>query len=139
MDSAVKKTTRSTLAVCCATAAVAIIALVLFFFDPARAPFYPVCLFHKMTGLLCPGCGSLRAMHHLLHGEWALAFRCNPLLIASGLVALALAARWVVQKRLGQTPATVWHPMLPWWFVAVIIVFGVLRNLPFAIFAWMSP
>ena len=34
---------------------------VLFQFNPAQFGFYPVCFFHKSTGLLCPACGSLRA------------------------------------------------------------------------------
>ena len=43
------------------------LAAVLFFFNPAQSGFYPFCVFHRTTGLLCPGCGSLRALHQLLH------------------------------------------------------------------------
>ena len=43
--------------------------LVLFCFDPRQYHFYPVCFFHQTTGLLCPGCGALRAGHQLLHGH----------------------------------------------------------------------
>ena len=56
-------------------------ALVLFFFDPAQGGFYPRCQFHKLTGLNCPGCGSLRSLHHLTHGEFRAAFQSNPLLM----------------------------------------------------------
>src|ERR1035438_1340940 len=58
-------------------------ALVLFCFDPRQYHFYPICLFHQTTGLLCPGCGALRAMHQLLHGHLAVAFQFNPMLIVS--------------------------------------------------------
>ncbi len=47
----------------------ALAGIVLFCFDPERCGFYPICIFHQSTGLLCPGCGSLRAMHQLLHGH----------------------------------------------------------------------
>jgi Protein of unknown function (DUF2752) len=102
----------------------------LYFFDPARHAIYPVCYFHRFTGLDCPGCGSLRAMHHLLHGELLLAFRFNPLLIT----ALPWLLVWVIRGtiRAGQgkpnsfAVPTAWY----WYLLAVIIVFGVVRNLP---------
>ncbi len=64
--------------------------LVLFFFDPATVGFYPPCLFKTVLGMGCPGCGSLRAMHQLLHGNFAAAWTLNaPVVVA---VPLALAA-----------------------------------------------
>ncbi len=56
-------------------------ALVLFCFDPARCAVYPVCTFHQLTGLDCPGCGSLRAMHQLLHGHFLSALHFNALAV----------------------------------------------------------
>src|SRR5690242_14513344 len=64
-------------------------AAVLYLFDPRFYSFYPTCLFHRTTGLLCPGCGSLRAVHELLHGHLRAAFHYNPLLVA-GLPFLAV-------------------------------------------------
>ena len=34
-----------------------------------------------MTGYLCPGCGSQRAIHHLLNLDLAGAWRMNPLFV----------------------------------------------------------
>ena len=66
----------------------AIAAAVLFFFDPATAGFYPPCLFRAFLGMQCPGCGSLRAVHQVLHGNLAAAWALNkPLLIALPLAA----------------------------------------------------
>ncbi|HQQ77691.1 MAG TPA: DUF2752 domain-containing protein [Thermoanaerobaculia bacterium] len=66
----------------------AIAAAVLFFFDPATTRFYPPCLFKTVLGTQCPGCGSLRAAHQLLHGNLEEAWRLNkPLLIALPLAA----------------------------------------------------
>src|SRR5690242_11286080 len=56
---------------------------VLFYFDPSRYHFYPLCIFHQTTGWLCPGCGSLRACHQLLHGNLSAAFYLNPLFVLS--------------------------------------------------------
>ncbi|MCM3875226.1 MAG: DUF2752 domain-containing protein [Thermoanaerobaculia bacterium] len=70
-----------------ACAGIACIA-VLFFFDPATAGFYPACLFKTVLGAPCPGCGSLRAAHQLLHGNVAAAWALN----RTVLVAVPLAA-----------------------------------------------
>ncbi|MAP54232.1 DUF2752 domain-containing protein [Altibacter sp.] len=52
-------------------------------FDPSEHAFFLPCPFHHLTGFLCPGCGSQRAIHHLLHGHIAAAFSLNPLLVLS--------------------------------------------------------
>ena len=38
-------------------------------------------MFHTVTGWDCPGCGSQRAIHALLHGEIGEAFRANGMLL----------------------------------------------------------
>ena len=48
-------------------------------FDPATTWWLPSCPFYAMTGLLCPLCGSLRALHALLGGSPVLAVHYNPL------------------------------------------------------------
>jgi len=72
-------------------------ALFVFTVDPARSGLYPPCFFHVLTGLYCPGCGSARALHQLLHGHVASAFALNPaaalFVPALGCAYLAYAAR----------------------------------------------
>jgi hypothetical protein len=46
---------------------------------PGEHSFYPPCLIKTLTGLSCPGCGSTRALHALLHLRFAEAFSLNPL------------------------------------------------------------
>jgi len=113
---------------------------VLYFFDPATHGFYPGCLFHKLTGLDCPGCGGLRAAHHLLHGEFAAAFRYNPLLVVSTPVLLFLLGRkWIKMQTGAQDSVGTRSHDFYWVFLLVLVIFGIVRNLPFAAFAWMSP
>lgn len=38
-----------------------------------------LCMFHNVTGIPCPSCGTTRAMIQLLHGHFAEAFRLNAL------------------------------------------------------------
>lgn len=50
--------------------------------DPSTH-FFPRCIFLQLTGYQCPGCGSQRAVHALLHGHIAEAWHFNALLVAS--------------------------------------------------------
>lgn len=51
-----------------------------FRFDPTLYPF-PKCPFWSLTGLKCPGCGSQRALHQLLHGQVGAAAQANLLFV----------------------------------------------------------
>ncbi len=50
-------------------------------FDPAQVALFPSCPLRTATGLPCPGCGSQRAIHDLLHGHLAAALAHNALLV----------------------------------------------------------
>lgn len=53
-------------------------ALYIFYtFDPEIQPLFPKCPFLLATGYECPGCGSQRAVHSLLHLKIVSAFRQN--------------------------------------------------------------
>ena len=54
-----------------------------FIFDPWEAQWMPQCVFHKVTGLQCMGCGAQRMLHSLLHGDIESAFHANAFLLIS--------------------------------------------------------
>src|SRR5207245_8063710 len=54
---------------------------VLHFFDPATSGLFPPCPVRYLTGWYCQGCGSLRALHQLLAGNFRAAWALNPLTI----------------------------------------------------------
>jgi len=112
---------------------------VLYQFNPARFGFYPVCLFHATTGLLCPGCGSLRSMHQMLHGNLGTALHCNLLLVLSVPVIAGLVIRYA-WLRWQQRPTTfLIRPSWIWAAAAAVFLFSILRNLPLEQFSWMRP
>jgi predicted membrane protein len=102
----------------------------LFFFDPARHAFYPVCLFKKTTGFDCSGCGGLRSVHQLLRGNIGQAFQLNAMVV----ITLPLFGVWAVRRWFRSTAEDRGrhHPFLFWAWVAVVVIlgFGILRNLP---------
>jgi hypothetical protein len=108
-----------------------------YFFNPGNHGFYPVCMFHALTGFNCPGCGMTRALYALLHGNLRLALKENALF----LVVLAGLAVWSVQsavRKMRNRPATFKVPPKMLWLLLVSsIIFAVLRNLPG--FEWLSP
>ena len=117
----------------------AVAALVLFCFDPRQYHFYPVCFFHKTTGLLCPGCGALRATHQLLHGHWAAAFHFNPMLIVSLPLLCWFGARFALQRARSQPLSLGLRPGVLWLILAAMLAVSVLRNLPGTAFAMLRP
>jgi Protein of unknown function (DUF2752) len=110
---------------------------VVFFFNPATHGFYPVCQFHQLTGLNCPGCGGTRAVYALLHGDLRLALKDNALFILSIPALAAWGARRALRKLRDPKTDFSLPPKMLWAFLAVAIVFTVLRNLP--AFAFLSP
>ncbi|MBI3416378.1 MAG: DUF2752 domain-containing protein [Verrucomicrobia bacterium] len=114
--------------------------LVLFWFDPAQHSFYPRCLLHEFTGLNCPGCGALRALHHLSHGELRTALHFNPLVVLAGPFLLWWLARKFWNTDAGPSlPNLFARPVVGWALVTLVIVFSIVRNLPFAPFTAFAP
>lgn len=74
--------------------AAGIILALYFAFDPGSELFAPKCPLLMATGLKCPGCGSQRMLHALLHGDIAAAWRYNALLFlfVPFLIALGVAS-----------------------------------------------
>ncbi|MGD1087261.1 MAG: DUF2752 domain-containing protein [Verrucomicrobiota bacterium] len=110
---------------------------VVFFFNPSTHGFYPACLFHQLTGLNCPGCGATRATYQLLHGHLLRALHDNALFVLS-LAAMAIwSARFFFRKRQNPNAMLNVPPSFLWTFLAVAIIFTILRNQP--VFSFLSP
>ena len=110
---------------------------VLYLFNPSRYGFYPVCEFHQLTGLNCPGCGGTRAVYQLLHGHVSRALQDNALVVLS-LAGLTGRATWFGAKKFLRRPVgSFLPPEFLWPLLVVAMVFTVLRNLP--AFSFLSP
>jgi hypothetical protein len=90
----------------------------------------PPCLSRSLLGIECPGCGTARALHALLHGHLAESFWFNPALwVGSGLIVLALGLNlWPVSRRwLAERPWVIRYTA--WGTLAALATWTVARNL----------
>jgi len=88
-------------------------------FNPEHHLFYPRCPLFALTGLQCAGCGATRALHLLLHGDFAGALAQNPLLF----IAVPFAAACLLK------PAWTRNRYVGWGAGIVIVAYTVWRNL----------
>jgi len=121
-------------------AASAVAVVLLRVFDPATSGVFPPCPVRYFTGWYCPGCGSLRALHQLLHGNLQAAWAMNPLaVLLLPFLAYGLASFALFQIRGQGLP----QPFLrPAWIRALcvaIILFGIARNLSLYPFELLAP
>lgn len=108
---------------------------------PAQVPFLPECLFHRFTGLNCPGCGMTRATHAALHGRLGEAFRMNPVGMMLFPVAMSGIGLEIVGWVRGRPLSFRLNPGIrgTWCLVALVFAFWFLRNLPWYPFTLLSP
>ncbi|WP_243719421.1 DUF2752 domain-containing protein [Actinomadura sp. KC06] len=108
-------------------------ALLVAFRDPNEAGHYPSCPFLAMTGYYCPGCGMMRLVHALTHGDVGTAFGFNPLVFVLLPVFGYMFVRWTVLGARGMPMrSALFRPVVVYSFVGVLAVYWVVRNLPFA-------
>ncbi len=115
-------------------------AFAVWYFDPTKASFFPACPLYSMTGYACSGCGMTRGFHALLHGDIVTALDYNAMIpfalpffgyIFFSLVSFALRGRGLLMGN--------WNLVLLWSTLGLLLVFGVIRNLPFYPFTILFP
>ena len=105
--------------------------------DPNAVGHYPTCPFLAITGWYCPGCGALRAVHALAHGDLTTALARNPfVVVALGYVVIAWVL-WLERTARGRPVRWLAPPWVLYSVLGAILMFGVLRNLPG--WTWLSP
>lgn len=96
------------------------------------------CIFHKITGLYCPGCGVTRMCVHLINLDFYKAFRSNPgVFLSLPLLAVIFAASAYSYVKSGKPAREKWLTALEIITAVILIIFGILRNIPF--FSFLAP
>ena len=100
----------------------ALVLVASFLMVPSGLPAFDICLFHRLSGFPCPGCGLSRAFCAISHGDWAAAWGFNPfgfLFYAWAGLAIPWAAwQWRYPER---RMFSEWHLL---WFWRGIVLLG---------------
>lgn len=106
--------------------------LLLFFYDPEHVPIYPRCPSVLFTGYQCAGCGSLRGIHALLHGEMLRAWHFNsalfvgiPLILFLLLIGQLRYRHWWAERLYRSCNSLLFTTLL----LIGIVAWSILRNL----------
>src|SRR5258705_3955577 len=111
---------------------IALAATYLFIFEPGTTGFFPACPFRTLTGFTCPGCGSTRGLHRLLHGDIVSAFEFNPLMVLLLPFLLYALVRYTVAAVSGRPlPKHYVDATYIWMLFPVIMALWICRNTRF--------
>src|SRR4029079_4737349 len=93
------------------------------YYNPVESGYFPKCIFHSLTGLKCPSCGSQRAIHDLIHFQISSALKQNALMVTS----IPYLSFLVFYRRnnLLQGKKTIYI------ILVIIIMWTILRNIQF--------
>ena len=110
------------------------------YFDPTQVHIFPVCPLYAMTGFACPGCGLTRGFHALFYGDISTALHFNLLIpIWAVIMAVVFVSMLLYAVRGRGLSFSKLSPHLLWVFLVVLIIFGVLRNIPAYPFTLLFP
>ncbi len=88
------------------------------------------CLFNKLTGLYCPGCGITRIILSSVKLNFVAAFNANPVLFCFlPFLAAVLIYRAVRYIRYGTAPFTLWQKLIVYIGIVLLLLFCVYRNI----------
>ena len=109
------------------------------FFNPVAAGFFPQCPFHALTGMNCPGCGLTRGFHALFHGDVLSALNYNAMLpIYAFIFGYLFISLMLIAVRGRGLSWKIFSSSATWIFFVAVIVFTIVRNLPFYPFNLMA-
>ena len=116
------------------------LAVLFFVLNPAKHSIFPRCLFNSLTGYYCPGCGSQRAIHSLLHLDFAGVISYNFLFLPALLLIIYHYLHPLFNRIFHwNLPNVFYLKNTPWIILGVVILFWILRNLPFYPFSVLAP
>ncbi len=114
--------------------------LIYFLFNPSEGFFIP-CPFYYLTGFYCPGCGSQRAVHSLLHGDILGALRFNPLMVLTVPIIVyglgIVLANWVFGTN--YRFMLFYSKLFIYGLFGLAILFWIIRNIPIYPFNLLAP
>ena len=112
----------------------------LYLADPAKAGFFPRCPIYTATGFYCPGCGTTRALHQMMHGNVGAAVRLNPLaFVLLPVLGYSFLSFTLETFRGRALPRLFRSRRSTWLLIMGVIAFTILRNVPTYPFTLLAP
>lgn len=115
--------------------AVVVIGIVIYkMYNPSEDGRFPKCIFRSVTGYKCAGCGSQRAIHHLLNLEIGAALRENILMVLSipylvlGFILESMeqpGEKWLKWRKRLYGPRAILTVLI------IVVIYWILRNIPY--------
>jgi len=119
---------------------ISILAALFYFLNPAEHQLFPKCIFYSTTGYHCPGCGSQRAIHSLLHLDFTGVVSNNILFLPAALLVIYHYVHPLLNKLFNwKLPNIFYYKSTPWIILVIVVLFWILRNLPFYPFTFLAP
>lgn len=90
------------------------------------------CMFKKITGLYCPGCGVTRMCMNLIKLNFYEAFRSNQVcFFVFPVLAVIFARRAYCYVKYGAVKNEKWMSVIVVIIIIVLLIFGIFRNIPY--------
>ncbi len=92
---------------------------------------YPGCLFHRLTGYYCPGCGGTRSLVLLFRGDIWGSFRYHPFVLYALFAFIYVVITYIVYLVRRRTDKNIRYSFPGWtlWGAIVVIVINfVIKN-----------
>lgn len=98
-------------------------------YNPEEHSFFIPCIFYKLTGIKCAGCGMTRAIHNLLNGRIKEAIWYNLMLLPSAVIFSYSTYRYlryiIKDEPIVNKPLDIILKI----FLVVIVIFMIARNM----------
>ena len=107
----------------------ALLAVVYYFIDPVEVRWMPKCLWKMATGTDCPGCGSQRMAHALMHADLRAAWTANAYALCMLPVIAFLLWLEVCRENYPRIYGVVHSPAVIWSLAGSVLVWWIVRNL----------
>ncbi len=111
-----------------------------FFYNPSQHSFFPKCIFHQATGLHCPGCGSQRAIHKILQGDFIEGLKHNILIFLLIIVIAYQITIYGLNHFMNKNHTNLLHRSMVTKIILILVIsYWILRNIDIYPFTILAP
>lgn len=111
---------------------IALATILYFFVNPEASVLMPKCPMKMLTGYDCPSCGVQRAIHAVLHGDFAKAISYNPFFVISVPYFLLVLYSTVFKNSFAvKLRGIVCHRYALYGYIVLFFLWWILRNVLF--------